>query len=161
VRVGRSATRWGSTRIPYPEAVPGQTSSSVSIDAGPDEVMAVIADFDAYPEWVDSMARTTVLRETDGRADEVEMVLAHPLFSDTYVLAYDWAPETVSWRLVRGSRLTAMDGSYVLAPGDGGTTVTYTLAVDTSLPVVGLLRRKAERTIVDGALRGLKRRVEA
>jgi uncharacterized membrane protein len=140
--------------------VPGQTSSSVVIDAEPDEVMAVIADFDAYPAWVDSLERATVLSEDDGRADEVEMVLAHPLFSDTYVLAYDWTPGRVSWRLVRGGRLTAMDGSYVLAGGSGRTDVTYTLAVDTSLPMIGLLRRKAEKTIVDGALRGLKRRVE-
>jgi ribosome-associated toxin RatA of RatAB toxin-antitoxin module len=140
--------------------VPGQTSSSVVIDAEPDAVMAVIADFDAYPAWVDSMERATVLTETDGVADEVEMVLAHPLFSDTYVLAYDWAPDRVSWHLVRGGRLTAMDGSYVLSPDRGRTTVTYTLAVDTSLPMIGLLRRKAEKTIVDGALRGLKRRVE-
>ena len=141
--------------------MPGQTSSSVTIDAGADAVMAVIADFEAYPSWVDSMERATVLSSTDGRADEVEMALAHPLFSDTYVLAYDWAPEKVSWHLVRGGRLTAMDGSYVLAPAGGRTTVTYTLAVDTSLPMIGLLRRKAEKTIVDGALRGLKRRVEA
>ena len=28
------------------------------------------------------------------------------------------------------------------------------------MPMIGLLRRKAEKTIVDGALRGLKRRVE-
>ena len=66
----------------------------------------------------------------------------------------------MSWHLVRGGRLTAMDGSYVLTPVAVGTTVTYTLAVDTSLPMIGLLRRKAEKTIVDGALRGLKRRVE-
>jgi hypothetical protein len=130
------------------------------IDAEPDEVMAVIADFDAYPGWVDSMERATVLSATDGLADEVEMVMAHPLFSDTYVLAYDWAPGHVSWHLVRGGRLTAMDGSYVVAAGGGRSTVTYTLAVDTSLPMIGLLRRKAEKTIVDGALRGLKRRVE-
>ena len=141
--------------------MPGQTSSSVVVAAEPDAVMAVIADFDAYPDWVDSMERATVLSRTDGRADEVEMVLAHPLFSDTYVLAYDWAPDRVSWHLVRGGRLTAMDGSYVLAPGAGRTTVTYTLEVDTSLPMIGLLRRKAEKTIVDAALRGLKRRVEA
>ena len=141
--------------------MPGQTSSSVTIDAEPDEVMAVIADFDAYPAWVDSMARATVLREAAGRPAEVEMVLAHPLFSDTYVLAYDWAPAAVSWHLVRGQRLKAMDGSYVLSSERGRTTVTYTLAVDTALPMVGLVRRKAERTIVDGALRGLKRRVEA
>ena len=141
--------------------MPGQTSSSVVVAAEPDAVMAVIANFDAYPSWVDSMERATVLSATDGRADEVEMVLAHPLFSDMYVLAYDWAPNRVSWHLVRGGRLTAMDGSYVLTPGPGRTTVTYTLEVDTSLPMIGLLRRKAEKTIVDGALRGLKRRVES
>lgn len=140
--------------------MPGQTRSSVAIDAEPDEVMAVIADVEAYPTWVDSMTRATVLHETDGRADEVEMQLSHPLFSDTYVLAYDWAPAQVSWHLVRGTLLTAMDGSYVLTPEGSGTTVTYTLAVDTTLPMIGLLRRKAEKTIVDGALRGLKRRVE-
>jgi hypothetical protein len=61
---------------------------------------------------------------------------------------------------VRGKLLTAMDGSYVLTPKGSGTTVTYTLSVDTTLPMIGLMRRKAEKTIVDGALRGLKRRVE-
>ena len=140
--------------------MPGQTSSSITIGAGPDEVMAVIADFDDYPAWVDSMRRATVLSETDGRADEVEMVLAHPLFSDTYVLAYDWEPDRVSWHLVRGQLLNAMDGSYVLTSDRGSTSVTYTLAVDTTLPMIGILRRKAEKTIVDGALRGLRRQVE-
>jgi len=140
--------------------VAGQTSSSVDIDAGPDAVMAVIADVEDYPAWVDSMRRATVLTEADGRPEQVEMELAHPLFSDTYVLAYDWRPELVSWHLVRGRLLTAMDGSYALAPKGTGTTVTYTLSVDTTMPMIGLLRRKAEKTIVDGALRGLKRRVE-
>jgi ribosome-associated toxin RatA of RatAB toxin-antitoxin module len=140
--------------------VPGQTSSSVDIDAGPDAVMAVIADVEDYPAWVDSMRSATVLTESEGRPEQVEMVLAHPLFSDTYVLAYDWQADRVSWNLVRGKLLTAMDGSYVLTPKGSGTTVTYTLSVDTTLPMIGLMRRKAEKTIVDGALRGLKRRVE-
>ncbi len=140
--------------------MPGQTSSSVDIDAEPDAVMAVIADLEGYPAWVDSMRRATVLTEADGRPEQVEMELAHPLFSDTYVLAYDWQPGRVAWHLVRGRLLTAMDGSYALAPKGTGTTVTYTLSVDTTMPMIGLLRRKAEKTIVDGALRGLKRRVE-
>ena len=122
--------------------------------------MAVIADFPHYPEWVDAMSSAAVLRESDGRAEQVEMVLEHPLLKDRYVLAYGWEPSRVSWHLVRGRVLTAMDGSYDLR-GEGSTTqVTYTLSVDANLPMIGLLRRKAEKTIVDGALRGLKRRVE-
>ena len=38
-----------------------QTSASIDIAATPEAVMAVIADFERYPEWVDSMKTTQVL----------------------------------------------------------------------------------------------------
>ncbi|MFC7587576.1 hypothetical protein ACFQYP_30740 [Nonomuraea antimicrobica] len=38
--------------------------------------------------------------------------------------------------------------------------MTYELAVDLSVPMIGLIRRKAEKVIVDTALKGLKKRVE-
>jgi hypothetical protein len=54
----------------------------------------------------------------------------------------------------------AQNGSYKLVERDGRTTVTYTLAVELSIPMIGLLRRKAEKIIIDTALKELKRRVE-
>jgi hypothetical protein len=39
--------------------------------------------------------------------------------------------------------------------------VTYTLAVDLTVPMIGVLRRKAERVILDTALKELRKRVEA
>ena len=53
------------------------------------------------------------------------MVLDHNLVKDDYVLAYDWQPTKVSWHLVEGTLLKAMDGSYELQPKGAGTTVTY------------------------------------
>jgi ribosome-associated toxin RatA of RatAB toxin-antitoxin module len=141
--------------------VPDQTSASIDIDASPAQVMAVIADFEHYPEWVDSMKSAEVLTSSAGKAETVRMVLDHPLVKDDYVLAYQWQPSTVSWHLVEGTLLKAMDGSYVLEQRSGCTTVTYTLAVDVNLPMIGMFRRKAEKTIIDGALKGLKRRVES
>ena len=138
-----------------------QTSASIDIDASPAQVMAVIADFEHYPEWVDSMKSAEVLTSSAGKAETVRMVLDHPLVKDDYVLAYQWQPSTVSWHLVEGTLLKAMDGSYVLEQRGGATTVTYTLAVDLNLPMIGMFRRKAEKTIIDGALKGLKRRVES
>jgi hypothetical protein len=38
--------------------------------------------------------------------------------------------------------------------------VTYRLAVDLTIPMLGMLKRKAEKVIVDTALRELKKRVE-
>jgi hypothetical protein len=57
--------------------------------------------------------------------------------------------------------LKAMDGSYELADRGGSTEVTYRLAVDISIPMIGMLKRKAEKVIIDTALKGLKKRVES
>jgi ribosome-associated toxin RatA of RatAB toxin-antitoxin module len=140
--------------------VADQTSASINIAAKPDVVMAVICDFERYPDWVDSMKSAAVLTSLDGKAKTVRMVLDHTLVKDNYVLAYDWKPRAVSWQLIEGNLLKAMDGSYVLKPNGAGTTVTYTLTVDINLPMIGMFKRKAEKTIIDSALKGLKRRVE-
>jgi ribosome-associated toxin RatA of RatAB toxin-antitoxin module len=140
--------------------VANQTSANIDVAATPDEVLAVIADFARYPEWVESMKSAEVLTESGGHAETVEMVLDHPLVKDRYVLAYDWKPREVSWRLVRGTVLKAMDGAYQLRPTSAGTNVTYTLAVDVNMPMIGMFKRKAEKTIIDGALKSLKKRVE-
>ncbi len=137
-----------------------QTSASIDIAATPEAVMAVIADFEHYPEWVDSMKSAEVITSQGDRPETVRMVLDHPLVKDDYVLAYNWEPTLVSWKLVEGTLLKAMDGSYALQPKGSGTTVTYQLKVDVNMPMIGLFKRKAEKTIIDGALKNLKKRVE-
>ena len=39
--------------------------------------------------------------------------------------------------------------------------MTYQLAVDLAVPMLGMFKRKAEKMIMDTALKGLKKRVEA
>jgi ribosome-associated toxin RatA of RatAB toxin-antitoxin module len=137
-----------------------QTSATIDVAARPAEIMEVIADFEHYPEWVDSMKSAEVLTMADGHAKTVRVVLDHNFVKDDYVLAYDWQPTKVSWHLVQGTLVKAMDGSYELQPRGGATTVTYRLSVDVNLPMIGLVKRKAEKTIIDGALKNLKKRVE-
>jgi len=61
----------------------------------------------------------------------------------------------------RGFRiLKAMDGAYRLAARGTGTAVTYELSVEVKMPMLGMLRRKAEKTIIDTALKELKKRAE-
>jgi ribosome-associated toxin RatA of RatAB toxin-antitoxin module len=139
------------------------TRSSITVAAPPADVMAVIADFPAYPEWADAVKEADVLAtQEDGRAAQVRFVLDAGAIRDTYTLGYTWDDDTaVRWGLVEaGSMLKAMDGSYDLAPADGGTEVTYTLTVDVSIPMIGMFKRKAEKVITDTALKELKRRVE-
>ena len=140
-----------------------QTTSSIVVDAPAAEVMAVIADFPAYPEWAQGMKKAEVVEEgAGGRADKVHFELEAAPIKDSYTLAYDWKGDSsVTWVLTEGKMLKAMEGAYALEPSGSGTEVTYRLAVDLSIPMIGLLRRKAEKVIIDTALKGLKKRVES
>lgn len=140
-----------------------RTESSIVIAAAPAEVMAVIADISSYPDWSDGVKSVEILTEyEDGRPGDARFVVDAGAIKDTYELEYDWnGDESVSWKLTQGQMMKALDGSYELTGnGDGTTTVVYKLAVDVSIPMIGLIKRKAEKVIVDTALRGLKERVE-
>ncbi|MBO0842752.1 MAG: SRPBCC family protein [Nocardioides sp.] len=139
-----------------------QTTSTIEVLASPGDVMAVIADFPAYTQWAKGMQKVTVLETAaDGRAKQVRFVLDVAPIKDEYTLAYTWDDDTrVSWRLVDGNLLKAMDGDYKLRDLGGSTEVTYRLALDLSIPLIGMLKRKGEKVLVDTALRGLKTRVE-
>ncbi len=140
-----------------------QTTSSITIDAEPSVIMAVIRDFSSYPVWAQGVKQADVVESgSDGRPELVYFELDASPIKDTYTLRYDWdGDESVRWTLAEGKMLKAMDGAYELADRGGSTEVTYRLAVDISIPMIGMLKRKAEKVIIDTALKGLKKRVES
>ena len=137
---------------------------AAEVHATPAEVMAVVADFEAYPEWVAGLEEVEVLaRDRRGRGTRVAFRLRTPMGQQAYTLAYRYQPHDagVSWSYVEGT-LQDLAGSYTLeAAGDGATRVTYQLEVGLGMPLPGLVRRQAARQIVRSALGDLKRRVES
>lgn len=140
-----------------------QASASISINASKADVMAVIADFEAYPQWSGQIKSVVVDSQgADGRPEHVTFTLDAGVIKDEYTLAYTWhGDDRVDWHLVKSRALKSQDGSYLLAETDGGTEVTYQLAVDLNIPMLGMFKRKAEKVIIDTALKGLKKRVES
>jgi ribosome-associated toxin RatA of RatAB toxin-antitoxin module len=142
------------------------TESSIEIAADPGAVLDVVADFESYPEWATEVKEVSVLSEDgDGWPDQVRFTLDAGAIKDTYVLDYEWnvaedGTGVVSWTLVSATVLKALDGSYTLAAAGDGTHVTYRLSVDLKIPMLGMLKRKAEKVIIDTALKELKKRVE-
>ena len=127
--------------------------------------MAVIADFASYPQWASAVRSAEVIGRGGGggRASQVRFALDAGVIRDSYVLSYDWdGNDGVRWDLSEpGSVITALSGGYLLADADAGTKVTYDLAVDVRVPMPGMLRRRAEKTIIETALKGLRDRAEA
>jgi ribosome-associated toxin RatA of RatAB toxin-antitoxin module len=144
-----------------------QTTSSIVVDAPPAAVMDVIADFAAYPVWAKGVkvaeVRSSYAGEQQDRAREVFFTLDVAPVKDEYTLAYVWDDDRqVTWTLAQGKMLKALDGAYVLRDlGTGSTEVTYRLALDVSIPMIGMIKRKGEKILIDTALKGLKQRVES
>jgi ribosome-associated toxin RatA of RatAB toxin-antitoxin module len=137
---------------------------STEVDATPAEVMAVVADFEAYPDWVANLEEVEVLaRDRRGRGTRVAFRLRTPMGDQAYTLAYRYQPRDagMSWTYVEGT-LEDLAGSYTLEPTDDGTTrVTYRLEVALGKAIPSFLMRQAAKQIVRSALGDLKRRVES
>jgi ribosome-associated toxin RatA of RatAB toxin-antitoxin module len=139
-----------------------QASSSITIDAAPADVMAVISDFAAYPQWAGFIKTAEVLSTgADGRADKARFVVDAGVMKADYTLRYTYdGDERISWELESGS-LKENRGSYTLSPEGDGTHVTYELTIDAGIPMLGMFKRKAEKVVMDTALKELKKRVES
>jgi ribosome-associated toxin RatA of RatAB toxin-antitoxin module len=136
--------------------------------APPAQVVAVALDYERYPEWAQDI-KNVVIHERDehGRATVVAYRAAAMGRSASYTLRYRY-PEAIgadrqeiSWVLIDGDIMRALDGRYVFTPApDGGTEVVYELTVELVVPMPGFVKRRAEGKITGTALRELRARVD-
>jgi ribosome-associated toxin RatA of RatAB toxin-antitoxin module len=140
-----------------------QAHGTISIAAPAEAILAVVADVEAYPDWSEEFrAATVVKRDPEGRPTRATFDIDAGPIRDQYTLKYSWTSETrVAWKLVESKVMTTLDGSYDLDPKQGSTDVTYTLTAELKYKLPGFVMRKARQRIVDGALEGLKARVES
>ncbi|HEX9260091.1 MAG TPA: SRPBCC family protein [Acidimicrobiales bacterium] len=140
---------------------------TISIAASPEHCWDVVVDFPRYPEWVKDLRAVEVKSvDAEGRPEEVEFTAAAIGRSTRYTLWYDWsaAPQSLSWKLVQGDIMRAIDGTYHFAASEsvpGGTDVQYDLAIELVVPLAGFVKRRAEVRILMNALKALKARAEA
>lgn len=138
-------------------------SERIRVDASTERCFAVVIDFERYPEWARDVKKAEILeRDAEGRGHHVEFRAAALGKSFTYVLEYDYgdAPNSISWKLVRGEMLRLLDGEYRFEPYGAGTRVHYDLMVDLSAPLPGFLKRRAAGMIMGTALKELKKEAE-
>ena len=147
-------------------------SESITINATPEEVMAVIADLADYPNWSEGFTAVEIITtHDDGAAKDAAFSISTPVGKDTYEISYIWTGnDAVSWTLnsddagkPKSSMMKKLIGSYTLkaeGPKGEATKVVYELEIDPKIPMMGFMKRKAAATIVDQALNGLKKRVE-
>jgi carbon monoxide dehydrogenase subunit G len=142
-----------------------QAEGSIVIEAPLEDVMEVLEDYEAYPEWAEVRRAEIRLRGEGGRATEVAFEVDVPVLGKAaYTLSYRYAPGDtgLSW-ITKDARGAIRDirGEYLLDEIDGSTTkVTYRLAVEIGVLVPGFVRTEGAKRVIENALERLKRRVE-
>ena len=140
-----------------------EAHEKILVSASPDRCREVSTDFAHYPDWARDIKKVSVLDyDNSGRANRVEFRAAGLGRNVRYVLEYDYAdfPQSFSWHLVEGDGLKKLDGRYGFEAQEVGTRVTYDLVIDLSIPLPGLLKRRATSKIMGTALKELKKEVE-
>jgi carbon monoxide dehydrogenase subunit G len=138
---------------------------SILIGAPLEDVIEVIENYEAYPEWADVQKVEVRQRGEGGRATEVAFEVDVPVMGKAaYTLSYIYAvgDTGLSWT-TKEARGTIRDirGEYLLTElPDGGTKVVYRLAVELGVLVPGFLRTEGAKRVIENALERLKRRVE-
>lgn len=145
----------------------GPTEASADLPAPPARVLAVIADLESYPQWVAGTTDVEVLdADGAGMPRRASFAVAGGPLRGSWTLEYAWATASdgtglVSWSLVQADVLRRLDGSHRLQAVPGGTRVTHRLAVEGRVPVLAVLRRRAERFLVERVLADLRAQVAA
>jgi uncharacterized membrane protein len=138
---------------------------SIVIDAPLEDVMEVIEDYEAYPEWADVRTVEVRQRGEGSRATEVAYEVDVPVLGKaSYTLTYRYAPGDtgLSWTTseARGA-IRDIRGEYLLRDvSETQTEVTYRLGVELGVLVPGFLRSEGATRVIEKALEKLKRRVE-
>ena len=135
-------------------------SRDIVIEASPEEILDVIADFEAMPEWSEPHQSAEILDTgDDGRPRQVKMKVKVAGITDEQVVAYTWGDNVVSWKLVSSSQQKAQDGKYTLVPQDNGTLVKFELLADPNVPLPGFVLKRAVKGTIDSATKALRERV--
>lgn len=140
-----------------------RATESITINASPESIYAVVTDFEHYADWVSDLKRIEVVTHDDqGRALEVEFRAAAFGRSTTYTLHYDYAqaPRELSWRQVQGDLTKTLNGRYKFEANGDDTKVTYDLEVELLVPIPTFIKSRAAYRIQTQALRELKAQAE-
>ena len=140
-----------------------RAAQTTLINAPLEKCVAVVLEFEKYPEWAKDV-KVAKIRERDdqGRATQVEFRASALGRSTHYTLKYDYseAPNRVSWELVEGDIMRSLNGAYSFLEVEGGTQVSYELAIELVIPLPGFVKRRAEARILD-SVKELKTRAES
>ncbi|MGV0836857.1 SRPBCC family protein [Mycolicibacterium thermoresistibile] len=138
-------------------------SKTVEVAAPADTIMAIVADFESYPQWNEEIKGCWVLaRYDDGRPSQLRLDVVVQGQAGTFITAvYYPGPNQIYTMLQQGDHFDKQEQTFsVVAMGPASSLLTVDLDVETKLPIPKSMVKKAVGDTLDYLAENLKARAE-
>jgi ribosome-associated toxin RatA of RatAB toxin-antitoxin module len=137
-------------------------SKTVEVDAGAPAIMAIVADFEAYPQWNEEVKGLWVLaRYDDGRPSQLRLDASLNGFDATYIQAvYYPGPNQIQTVMQQGDLFSKQEQLFSVVEMGPTTLLTVDLDVEVTMPVPAMMVKKMANDALDHLADKLKGRAE-
>jgi ribosome-associated toxin RatA of RatAB toxin-antitoxin module len=137
-------------------------SKTVEVSAPAEAIMAIVADFEKYPEWNTEIKGCWILaRYDDGRPSQLRLDVEVQGQSGTFITAvYYPAENQIFTVLQQGDHFAKQEQKFSVVPIGETTLLTVDLDVETKLALPSMMVKKAIGDTLDYLADNLKTRAE-
>ena len=138
-------------------------SKTVEVDAAAAAIMAIVADFEAYPQWNDEVKAVYILaRYDDGRPSQLRIDTEIQGNPGTYIQAvYYPGPGQIQTVMQQGDLFSKQNQVFSVVEMGPASLLTVDLDVEVSIPgVPALMVKKIVNDALDHLAGNLKSRAE-
>ena len=137
-------------------------SKTTEVDADAASIMAVVADFEAYPQWNDGIKGAWVLaRYDDGRPSQLRLDTEINGLAGTYIQAvYYPGANQIQTVMQQGDLFAKQEQLFSVVAAGEKTLLTVDLDVESTLPVPAPMVKMLMSNVLDALAEKLKQRCE-
>src|SRR5271156_281377 len=162
---GSCCRRPASVRAPrgprYARPMPF-VSKTVEVAADAASILAIVADFESYPQWNQEIKGLWVLaRYDDGRPSQLRLDAAYEAIEDTLIQAvYYPGPNQIQTVMQQGNLFKKQEQLFSVVEMGATSLLTVDMDVEPALPVPAPMVKKLADNVLDYLAENLKRRAE-
>lgn len=137
-------------------------SKTVEVAAGPGLIVAIVVDYEAYPQWNEEIAAVEILeRLPDGRPIKVRMRVELTGMSSTNIIEIAYLNEAqVATRVVESDIFAKQEQTFSIVPMGPTCLLTVDMDVEAKLPIPAPMVKKLANQVLEHLADNLKARAE-
>jgi ribosome-associated toxin RatA of RatAB toxin-antitoxin module len=137
-------------------------SKTVEVAADAATILAIVADFEAYPQWNDGVKGLWVLaRYDDGRPSQLRLDAKYEAIEDSLIQAvYYPNPNQIQTVLQQGNLFKKQEQLFSVVDTGASSLLTVDLDVEPSLPIPAPMVKTLANNVLDYLAENLKKRAE-